>query len=69
MECPLLLAGCLSEGHAWNEDDSNCLEGECAWWDDVLGQCAVYSLVRNITFLERVISDIEAKLPQARQTY
>jgi len=69
MKCPLDFPVRIKTVEGIELRGGDCIEGECAWWDDVSGQCAVYALVRGITTLERAVSDIEAKLPQARQTY
>ena len=48
MKCVLLFAGSLS----W--EGANCLEEECAWWDEKKGCC----LLRTLTLQVNRLADI-----------
>lgn len=51
MKCPLLLVGIIanSETDVYFEDDAgDCLEKNCAWWDESLGPANSACCVRSI---------------------
>ncbi len=40
MKCPLLYAGPVDAGFQPNEKWGDCLDEECAWWNDRFGMCS-----------------------------
>jgi len=69
MKCPLLkYRDDISSGR-FPYDVRDCLQAECAWWDIVLEDCSFRVASKALDRLERTLSEIKEKLPQARQSY
>ncbi len=41
--CPLLRIAYCADIHARGQQGADCIENNCAWWEDVLGSCVIVS--------------------------
>jgi len=69
MKCPLLMYNYLPDESPTEGKRTDCIKEECAWWDNVLEDCCFRVAAKASDRTERVLTDILAKLPQARQSY
>jgi hypothetical protein len=55
-KCPLFVAAVLgySGTGEFNDSAEDCIEDECAWWDDGPMECAVLSILVREPLLEEI---------------
>ncbi len=63
MKCPLLCAGKLAVGEITQDTLSDCLKGECAWWDDSLKLCSVRVIGQFMVGIGVNIHNIAENMP------
>ena len=59
MKCPLFaIAWAITRPgeKGWKEE---CLEEECAWWDDDYSRCSMRSVIEHLDAIEARLTEIE----------
>ena len=67
MKCPLLNKTIEADKGLWVNDPGECLKEECAWWDDGLGQCVIFTIGETFYNLRNDIKVIREKMPHLEQ--
>ena len=66
MKCPLFYAACISKDLEGREDEDDCLNGECAWWDTTLKTCAVSRIANRLDqityFWAKVVEPVKGSI-------
>ncbi len=63
MKCPL--SNYVMERES-GEDEvllSDCLKGECAWWDETQGMCSIKNISQQLGYISTDLTQIEEKMP------
>jgi len=42
-----------------HQDTTNCVEEQCAWWNDVSEQCAMLTVAQGMVYMLGVVSEKE----------
>ena len=63
MKCPLLAIAWAGVVAKQEENYPDCLEEECAWFDENTGACSVLSLARVLTAIGDVLGRMHDKMP------
>jgi len=64
MKCPLIIAGWNATRGGDKAFEGNCLEEECAWWDEMESKCSVLSGFQTFEDIKRSIQVIENVMPR-----
>jgi len=64
MKCPLFATFDKRTQMGEESDHSECLQEECAWWDQVYGLCTVLALSPIFTAMGHVLGRIHDKMPK-----
>ena len=67
MKCPLLSITCAASNLPLTKLTDDCLREECDWWDEDTFACAIWSIMRGLDALGKVLREIEQKMPHAGQ--
>jgi len=55
MICPLHSRDFMNAKGVIHKDFVECREGECAWWDKIMGKCAILCLIEvNLEMNKRI---------------
>ena len=55
MKCPLLYGCWIARQRVEVPELADCLKEECAWWDKVMGKCAILCLIEvNLEMNKRI---------------
>lgn len=46
---------------------SDCLEEECAWWEQTISECSISALAGRLDSIDRSLIDIKLKMPHEKQ--
>lgn len=63
MKCPLFVMAGLINYKRVTQGDMDCIQGECAWWDEEFNHCALRTLARQVTFIDDRLNSISQKMP------
>lgn len=66
MKCPLTTVISTVRKSPKAKDWGDCIQEECAWWDDGSSACAIWSLMSELDALGKVLREIEQKTPLGR---
>ena len=58
MKCPLLLIDDPFNGRRADFTRTNCLQEECAWWEDTIGKCSIRRIWIALQDIHEVLHDI-----------
>jgi len=64
MKCPLFYIGKTTVFHGEVSDTNNCLQEECAWWDEPTQRCSIKSLGVNFEGIAANMANIVNKMPR-----
>ncbi len=67
MKCPLMVAGYRDRTLDPLRPATDCLKGECAWWDKDNEQCAVLTIARGMFIFNKQMIDLVGKMPHEVQ--
>lgn len=62
MKCPMQVQTMQGVGTNQWIDFFECIGKECAWWDKVMGKCAILSLVDGLTDLNTRVSGVSKSI-------
>lgn len=66
MKCPLLCLGKLAVGEITQDELSDCLKEECAWYDIGLGVCGIRVIGSALDVIRETLEAIEGKIPSVK---
>lgn len=67
MKCPVLPLKYDSKKKRVLFEQSDCLQGECAWWDDVKERCAILTVGFGLGVVGRFLKEMRENMPTEKQ--
>jgi hypothetical protein len=67
MKCPLFILNDRRAQLGEETEIGDCIEAECAWYDDNVEECAVKSLPRIMAAIGNTIGELVKKIPKEFQ--
>jgi len=64
MKCPLLSLRPIDRSYVEGHGPHDCLQEECAWWDEKIQLCSVRSWCERIRNVEMRVEAIDEKLTE-----
>ena len=68
MKCPLSQMTSYPELRETRHRWADCIQAECAWWDQTYERCDPTGLAHTLVLLHGTFSDILTKMPQDERT-
>ena len=63
MKCPLFVMGNIANPGILDDEVEDCYKEECAWWNKVLAECVVLSILEELRLLVGAAGMIADKMP------
>uniref|UniRef100_A0A6H2A368 Uncharacterized protein n=1 Tax=viral metagenome TaxID=1070528 RepID=A0A6H2A368_9ZZZZ len=67
MKCPLIREFDYHDGKETQVVMLNCLQAECAWWDEILKRCSVKTLGTCLDGILLTVKELYKKIPHEAQ--
>ena len=67
MKCPLLKITRPGLMTATTHPQDDCLEQECAWWDNVMGRCYLASMAISLGWVALHLGNIVEHMPYKKE--
>jgi hypothetical protein len=67
MKCPLLTSGLIALEGFGDQIWVDCLEKECAWWDEPVKRCLLLNISEKLSLIYLELNDIAREMPHEKE--